>query len=178
MTNCLNGTLLTMDGNENVLQNDMGNIKVDDAKLPSGYVPVGTCELGGIIYITSYNPHTKKYQIGSFPSPERISTQDEREDDIQGTAIKYDDFFKENKWLCTSNVWSGEPFLPFIINTSKIVQLSKEVLHTGDKFLIYTNGFPNNTVFYTESGKENEGYITFKPATIDNNNRIIYLDDL
>lgn len=73
--NALNATLITMNGNENVLQNDMGNGRVETAFLPEGYVPLGTTELGGIIYIVSYNPLNKKCQIGSFPSPERnIST--------------------------------------------------------------------------------------------------------
>lgn len=71
LTDCLNGTLLTYNGNEQVLQNDMGNGKVETAKLPDGYVPVGMKEHGGIIYVASYNPETNRSQIGSFPSPER-----------------------------------------------------------------------------------------------------------
>lgn len=31
LTSCLNGTLLTFNGNENVLQNDMGNGRVETA---------------------------------------------------------------------------------------------------------------------------------------------------
>ena len=58
--NALNATLITMNGNENVLQNDMGNGRVETAFLPEGYVPLGTTELGGIIYIVSYNPFNKK----------------------------------------------------------------------------------------------------------------------
>jgi hypothetical protein len=58
MTNALNATLVTMNGNEDSLQNDMGNVAVPNACLPEGYVPVGTAELGGIIYIASYNPLT------------------------------------------------------------------------------------------------------------------------
>ena len=54
--NALNATLITMNGNENALQNDMGNGRVETAYLPEGYVPVGTAELGGIIYVVSYNP--------------------------------------------------------------------------------------------------------------------------
>ena len=58
----------------------MGNSRVETATLPSGYVPVGTTELGGIIYIVSYNPLNKKCQIGSFPSPERNITSTELSD--------------------------------------------------------------------------------------------------
>jgi hypothetical protein len=71
LTDALNATLLTKNGNEAILQNDMGNRRVDNAYLPSGYTPVGIKEHGGIIYIASYNPITNKSQIGSFPSPER-----------------------------------------------------------------------------------------------------------
>jgi hypothetical protein len=56
LTNALNATLLTFNGNELSLQNDMGNARVETAFLPEGYIPVGTCEYGGIIYIVSYNP--------------------------------------------------------------------------------------------------------------------------
>ena len=71
LTDALNATLATMNGNEAILQNDMGNAKVDNAYLPAGYVPVGIKEHGGIIYVASYNPITNRSQIGSFPSPER-----------------------------------------------------------------------------------------------------------
>ena len=71
LTNALNATLITYNGNEFVLQNDMGNGRVETAYRPEGYVPVGTCEFGDIIYIVSYNPITNKSQIGCFPSPER-----------------------------------------------------------------------------------------------------------
>ena len=56
MTSALNATLLTFNGNEMSLQNDMGNGRVETAYLPDGYIPVGTCEFGDIIYIVSYNP--------------------------------------------------------------------------------------------------------------------------
>ena len=69
LTDALNATTITMNGNEGILQNDMGNGRVESAFLPPGYVPVGIKEYGGIIYVASYNPITNKSQIGSFPSP-------------------------------------------------------------------------------------------------------------
>jgi len=60
LTNALNATLLTNNGNEMLLQNDMGNGRVETAYLPEGYIPVGTTEFGGIIYIVSYNPLENK----------------------------------------------------------------------------------------------------------------------
>ena len=72
LTDALNATLLTFNGNELVLQNDMGNTKITGAKLPEGYVPLGIKEFGGILYIVSSNG--ENIEIGSFPSPEMVNT--------------------------------------------------------------------------------------------------------
>lgn len=77
LTSALNATLLTFNGNEMQLQNDMGNGRVETAYLPEGYIPVGTCEFGDIVYIVSYNPLINKSQIGCFPSPERNISSEE-----------------------------------------------------------------------------------------------------
>ena len=71
LTNCLNGTIITYNGNEYILQNDLGNGRVETASLPKGYVPVGVKEYGGVIYVASVRPEDGMCQIGSFPSPER-----------------------------------------------------------------------------------------------------------
>lgn len=73
LTDCVNGTLLTYNGNEYTLQNDMGNYKLAHSKLPDNYMPVGTTEYGDILYIVAYNPLDKTVQVGSFPSPQRIT---------------------------------------------------------------------------------------------------------
>ena len=70
LTDCLNGTLITYNGNENMLQNDMGNYQLRNAKLPEGYIPMGMKEHQGILYLALYNPITKKVQLGSYPSPQ------------------------------------------------------------------------------------------------------------
>ena len=90
LTSALNATLLTFNGNEMSLQNDMGNARVETARLPDGYIPVGTCEFGDIIYIVSYNPLTNKSQIGCFPSPERNT--DTKEQGLPGQVIQASDF--------------------------------------------------------------------------------------
>ena len=69
LTDALNATIITFNGNEYMLQQDMGNGRIETAYLPKGYVPVGIAEHGGIIYVASYNPLTQRSQIGSFPSP-------------------------------------------------------------------------------------------------------------
>lgn len=72
LTDCINGTVITYNGNEYILQNDMGNYKLDKAKLYADYIPIGIKEYGNIIYIVSYNPIDKKCQIGSYPSPQTL----------------------------------------------------------------------------------------------------------
>lgn len=112
----LNATFITKNGNEVVLQNDMGNASVDKAQLPTGYVPIGAKEHGGIIYVASYNPLTDESQIGCFPSPQRNFATDS-------------DKSLEFKNLCE---YDG--------NTTyeqKIVEISDDnIIRPGDKFII------------------------------------------
>jgi hypothetical protein len=72
LTDCVNGTLITYNGNENMLQNDMGNYELKHAQLPEGYIPMGMKEHRGVLYIASWNPFKKKAQIGSYPSPKTV----------------------------------------------------------------------------------------------------------
>ena len=53
LTDNLNGTFITYNGNEFCLQNDRGNKKV--ASLSNGFIPIGAKEYNGIIYIVSVN---------------------------------------------------------------------------------------------------------------------------
>jgi hypothetical protein len=69
LTDCVNGTLITYNGNENMLQNDMGNYALKGAKLPVNYVPIGMKEYAGVLYVVAYNPVDKRVQLGSYPSP-------------------------------------------------------------------------------------------------------------
>ena len=81
LTNALNATLVTIDGDEMILQNDMGNLKVDSGLkdengkpiyvgLTPGFIPIGVNTLNGIAYIVSFNPNTQEGEIGTFPSPD------------------------------------------------------------------------------------------------------------
>ena len=175
VTNCLNGTLITFNGNEYVLQNDMGNGRVETAYLPEGYVPLGTAELGGIVYIVSYNPFNNKCQIGSFPSPERNITSDELfQEEENPVTISDEDFIEkcENEECNDTDRCISAPIIK--------KQLGDWVLHPGDKFLVCGNSIKNNItcISHYKDGEEIKGYITFRFATIDNSGRIIYLDDL
>lgn len=69
---CLNGTMKTNNGNEGILQNDLGNVRLTNhSHLPTGYIPLGVKEFGGIMYIASKNPFTGDCQVGSLPSPQQ-----------------------------------------------------------------------------------------------------------
>lgn len=90
LTDCINGTIITYNGNEYILQNDMGNYQLSKAKLPADYIPIGIKEYGNIVYIVSYNPLDKKCQIGSYPSPQTLFDNTEHESknaQYQGIAI-------------------------------------------------------------------------------------------
>ena len=77
LTDCVNGTIITYDGNEYSLQNDKGNYGLKNCKLRPNYIPVGIKEYGDILYIVSYNPLDESVEIGSYPSPQTIKDLDE-----------------------------------------------------------------------------------------------------
>lgn len=167
LVNALNATLVTMNGNENVLQNDMGNGRVETAYLPEGYIPLGTAELGGIIYIVSYNPITDKCQIGSFPSPERNVSS-------SSTGLS-------NQQIVSSNFLSNKKE----INSTLVkLKLSDNVLHPGDKYIVCSDDLANNWKYITDCYYDDETpantprNIKLSIATIDSNSRIIKLSDL
>lgn len=181
MTSALNATLLTFNGNEMSLQNDMGNGRVETAYLPEGYVPVGTCEFGDIIYIVSYNPITKKSQIGCFPSPERnISSEELYENGTQGyQSLSYTDFQETNNGILTGQ----------LKNTSvKKVLIDTKKLNPGDKYIIYTDteALNQNLGYLSDfgriNGKVNESHNTLPEnvklhvVSIEDSGKITYLD--
>lgn len=182
VTNCLNGTVLTYNGNENVLQNDMGNGRVETAFLPEGYVPLGTAELGGIIYIVSYNPLIDKCQIGSFPSPERNITTAEFPSHRVTVENK---MFQE---MLDSNTTTGK-----IVNTILKVKLLSDSsseegtlkLNPGDKYTIYSTneGITNNKDQLSDVGNtihivdNDPSVVTIHVVSISEDGKIVYLDD-
>ena len=169
MTSALNATLLTFNGNEMSLQNDMGNGRVETAYLPEGYVPLGTCEFGDIIYIVSYNPITNKSQIGCFPSPERNITTDEIQD--IGQKINYTDF--------QDSSLNGT-----IKNTAvKKVLIETKKLNPGDKYIIYTdqtNALSSNASLLSDWGAKKHNIdpraIKLHVVSIEDTGKITYLD--
>ena len=99
LTDCVNGTMITYNDNEFVLQNERGNTRINNAALTSGFIPVAMKEHGGIIYIVSYNPQTKENEIGTFPSPKKSTIHNDLafESNIIETekCINYSEFTSE-----------------------------------------------------------------------------------
>lgn len=176
LTNCLNGTITTFNGNENVLQNDMGNGRVETAFLPEGYVPLGTAELGGIIYIVSYNPLINKCQVGSFPSPERNVTNEE----ISSSQVSVSNSqFQQNGKILNTVVK-----VKLLASPQKDQEIYK--LNPGDKFAIYSTnlGIESNKDTISDVGTgstyvdENPKYVTIHVVSIGEDGKITYLDDI
>lgn len=132
LTNALNATFMTYNGNEGALQNDLGNGRVESAYLPEGFIPIGTTSFGGIMYIVSYNPLQDVCQIGSFPSPERNFTKSESQSgSFSFTLDKLLKFSSEfdDKDL---NQYSGfQLIVPLLNDDNQEIQLT-----SGDKFVL------------------------------------------
>ena len=158
LTNALNATLLTFNGNEFVLQNDMGNGRVETAKLPTGFVPLGVKEYGGIIYVASYNPITQEGQLGSFPSPETNLTQDE----IDNRQIIIDhEQFKDGDGNITKY------YIRYDIMPNDMY------LNPGDKFGLFITGSSETLLsYFTE---QNSRLLTLHPAVVDSFGNIILM---
>lgn len=91
LTDCVNGAFLTYNGNEFILQNDMGNYKLEGCKLPPNFIPVGVKSYGSIIYIVSYNPLTEETEIGSYPSPRtRFDSSDGNTEETELKSYEYE----------------------------------------------------------------------------------------
>lgn len=97
LTDCLNGTLLTNNDNENILQNDRGNRALENSELPEGYVPVGMKSYNGVLYIVSYNPETECTEIGTYPSPMKSQGSNVTEyKNIYETLNEFEVFFPKD----------------------------------------------------------------------------------
>lgn len=163
LTDCLNGTLVTFNGNEFTLQNDMGNCKVETASLPPGYIPIGMREYGGIIYVAAYSPVDGMCQIGSFPSPQvDFSTNDFA--DLSPVE------FKQTQFVLANNITQQS-----VTNiVAKLFEPELFELHPGDLYVITyklnepVGGTPNgSTTLDTEPVYED--YISDDP-----NNRKLF----
>ena len=171
LSNALNATLLTYNGNEMSLQNDMGNGRVESAYLPEGYIPVGVCEFGDIIYIASYNPLINKSQIGCFPSPERNISNKEISD--LNATFSSDELAKDGT-IVNSNI-------------KKIIFGNKNI-GPGDKFIIswgqaglnnrnFISNFGNKTCSFAEGESYWPKLVKLHIVSIQDDGKLIYLDN-
>lgn len=148
LTDCINGTVITYNGNEYILQNDMGNYKLDKAKLYADYIPIGIKEYGNIIYIVSYNPIDKKCQIGSYPSPQTLFDNSEygsKNENYQGVPT----YTLDLNWTWPTNT-------KWLLSDGIVNIGSTKEDPTGDynKDVLFTNTKPNQNlrVFFPADG--------------------------
>lgn len=159
LTDCLNGTLITYNGNEMTLQNDMGNAKIDTSFLRDGYVPVGMKEYGGIIYVASYNPITKKGQIGSFPSPQQLFY-----DDSDKTISDFR-FMEDMLELKDGKIWIYQEFVR--------KEISNEIFSSGDKFILtFTENIDDNLKFLIDNN-----ILVLRLAVLSDEGQLNYISD-
>lgn len=178
LTDALNATTVTMNGNEGILQNDMGNGRVESAFLPPGYVPVGIKEYEGIIYVASYNPITNKSQIGSFPSPERNIDQSE-EGQLENPLSLLDTYYKRNYKFNKFNTYGNGSLQIGLGGLTNKVEIfgDYKVLRSGDKFGFYfdeeedSDPNDNNTDILSNFFQFEENPFNRK-GTWDENNKI------
>lgn len=168
LTGALNATSITYDGNEFVLQNDMGNGEVHTARLDKGYIPIGMKEHGGIIYVAAYNPITKKGQIGSFPSPQQLYS----DSDLSTSPVD----INFNQFVTIRTVEGVQ--VPFIISEYRKQKLFQEnnseeakTFHPGDKFILTAESISDTIKQAIE-----DGAVSLRLGVINSSGNIDYVD--
>ena len=122
LTDNLNGTIITYNGNEFSLQNDQGNYELKHCRLKPNYIPVGIKEYGDILYIVSYNPLDKHVEIGSYPSPLQVNEVEPNNTDAELVSIIDSEIL--NKGLLEKDY-------------SELVKKEQQVIFNGDEFKMY-----------------------------------------
>lgn len=136
----LNATLITYNGNEQMLQNDMGNTRIQDAKtgnimgLREGFIPLGIKEHGGIMYIASINKEGKG-EIGTIPSPVIKYNQKK--------YIKPQDFTYQSE----NEIYTSKSELFKLIDDDKV--------NTGEKFVVVLDTPNTETVSFLYRSPDN-----------------------
>lgn len=158
LTDCLNGTILTYDGNEYHLQSDKGNVKISD--FPEKNVPVATTSYGDILYILSKNVVTDEIEIGSFPSPAE-------------TAEKTYDSIKIEKYITPFDLYDDWDIGKYTDLYTKLKPLltSSHIINPGDKYQIITNDKDEKEKLDSKYFKH-EWYITNDGKRTDITNQI------
>ena len=126
LTDCLNGTFITYNGNEYSLQNDMGNFKLKNCRLSPGYLPIGSTSYADTIYLLSYNPIDDKIEVGSYPSPVQYN-------DSSNTKYHQIPGLLEN-YLMSEQKVKDQIKSNYIINQSDLKKFIKSVSFDGKEF--------------------------------------------
>lgn len=121
LTDNINGTIITYDGNEFSLQNDLGNYELKNCRLKPNYIPVGVKEYGDILYIVSYNPLDNHVEVGSYPSPLNVGSKEPLPSNVTFESILKD--VVENQEQSS--------------NYSDLVKLEKQIIFSGDDYKLY-----------------------------------------
>lgn len=112
LTDALNATIITYDGNEYSLQNDRGNYPLKNCRLKPNYIPVGLKEYGDILYIVSYNPLDNCVEIGSYPSPLEVTDSKDNDTSLEINSVleqivekaKYSELVEK----CEMQIWTSD----------------------------------------------------------------------
>ena len=178
LTDCLNGTIITYDGNEMSLQNDKGNYPLANCKLKENYIPVGIKEYGDILYIVSYNPIDNKVEVGSYPSTTQYSSSNP--DNVLDNGIEipdlngeYDDIVRNIKSVMfIDKSWTLHPGDEYHLEKSSIgkqyVKLEYYIMDENKQLVKFEPEFTTETDKY-ENYKGTPGWLVVKPtiANID-----------
>ena len=122
LTDNLNGTIITYNGNEFSLQNDRGNYELKNCRLKPNYIPVGIKEYGDILYIVSYNPLDEHVEIGSYPSPLQVNEIESPSQEIELSSIIKNNLIDTGKK---------------VENYSMLVTKEQNVIFNGEDYKLY-----------------------------------------
>lgn len=170
LTDCLNGTIITYNGNEHSLQNDMGNYALKNCALNPGFIPIGMKEYGGVLYIVSYNKSNNNVEIGSYPSPSKIETAKDEED---SSGFQFDEITLKGLYEDLKKSYN------------KTIVFPKVILNPGDEYRIArTNSdiLGMKPWFYSEWGiiDNNNNFHKVSVKTVNKNiidGEVKYVDD-
>lgn len=162
LTNCVNGTMITYNDNEFVLQNERGNSKIDGAHLNDGFIPVAMKEYNGILYIVSHNPQTKHTEIGTFPSPKKSvnSNLNEFNKNVNIDYISYYTKYEKNVIWYDYNlsVSNYDKYKLSVNNVHPLIVLEHFVLDKQGNITKITLNENNNEYRFTHVGEGILGY--------------------
>lgn len=164
LTDALNATIITYNGNEFSLQNDMGNYPLENCKLKPNYIPVGLKEHGDILYIVSYNPLTNHVEVGSYPSPVQVNAVDSEDYELEfgsilenhlGITANYSDLVKEETYI----VFNGEDYKLYPGDAYKIdAEEEKYAYETFEYYILDDNSVLHDVTAEVKKNINKEEY--------------------